>query len=151
MEVPEPISVRCSALVIREERLLVCHREADDAWVLPGGSPHRNEGARDCAEREVQQETGIAIRPGGVALVFDVTNSSGNQHLFEIVFDAEEVDAQTVPEGSEGGLVPMFVALDSLNELPLHPSLGDQVRRFADHVPSVTAPYLGNLWAPASA
>jgi len=151
VEVPEPISLRCSALVVRDEQLLVCHREADDAWVLPGGSPHRGEGARDCAEREVPQETGIAIRAGGVALVFDVTNPGGSQHLFEIVFEAEELHTSTVPTASEDGLVPTFVALDSLDGLPLRPSIGGQVRTFAAHATNATAPYLGNLWRPTSA
>ena len=148
MEIPEPITVRCSAIVIRQDQVLLCHR-ADGFWVLPGGSPHRAEGAPGCAEREVSQETGLTIRPLGVAFVFDVTSPNGDQHGFEIVFDSEELDASRMPEGPEEGLVPSFVALDSLAELSLLPSISHEIRAFGGHVDrGRIAPYLGNLWIP---
>lgn len=150
MEVPEPVTVRCSALVLRDERLLLCHRRPDDVWVLPGGSPHRSEGGAACTEREVLQEAGLRIRAGGVAFVLDATSPSGDEHLFEIVFTARELDPSTVPEGQEDELEPTFVDVADLSKLPLRPRIGDQLRAFAAGATTPpVATYLGNVWEPA--
>lgn len=149
MEVPEPITVRCSALVQRDQRVLLCHRNHDDTWVVPGGSPHRDEGAGACAEREVFQEAGLRVQAGEVALVLDVTSPKGEEHLFEIVFAAYEIDPSEAPHGHEDGLDPSFVRLDALPNLALRPHIGDQIRALlvgADVAP--TAAYLGNVWEP---
>jgi len=106
MEVAEPITVRCSALVVRGDRILLCRRPATDIWVLPGGSPRRSEGAWECARREVSQETGLAVTPDGVAFVLEATSPKGEQHLFEIIFSATEDDPSATPCGMETSSLP---------------------------------------------
>ena len=151
MEVSEPVSVRCSALIARGKTLLLCHRHRDDVWVLPGGSPHRSESASKCAEREVHQETGIQIRAMDVAFVLDATSPKGEQHLFEIVFATEEDDSSSEPGGYEEELVPGFVPLDEVARLRVLPRIGTELQAFVvkwsspKTVPA-TARYLDHLW-----
>jgi 8-oxo-dGTP pyrophosphatase MutT (NUDIX family) len=61
------VELRCSAIVFRDDRLLLLRRRRDGAedWVLPGGHPGSREGAAACVEREVLEETGIAFRRPG--------------------------------------------------------------------------------------
>jgi hypothetical protein len=103
--------------------------------------------------REVLQETGIGIQVAGVAFVLDATSPSGDQHLFEIVFASDELDVSASPRSGEDALMPSFVGLDVLSELPLLPHISGRLRSFgaswltAEAKPPV-ALYLGNVWAP---
>lgn len=151
METAEPVTVRCSALVVRGHSILLCHRQATDVWVLPGGSPRRSEGAAECAQREVQEETGLVVTSHRVAFVLDATSPKGEEHLFEIIFRATEDDLSASPRGGlELQLDPSFVGFDALVDLTLLPPIGAHLRHFAqgssDDVG--TAAYLGNVWRP---
>lgn len=147
MEVAEPMAIRCSEVVFRGDAVLLCHRQGDDCWILPGGSPHRTEGAAECARREVLQETSVGTAPQGVAFVFDVTGPAGAPHLFEMVFLANEEGPQTTPRGTEEGLEPSFVPVRSLDSLPLRPPVGGLIAALhAGGDGTLSAPYLGNLW-----
>lgn len=146
MEIAEPISVRCSELVVRGDSVLLCHRDKDQQWFLPGGAPHRSEGAADCARREVLEETGLATAPDGVAFAFDVTDETHSVHLIELVFWATESDPTIDPDNKEEGLQPSFVPLESLDLISLQPSIAELIRSMAQDSSPRTAIYLGNLW-----
>lgn len=153
MEIAEPVTVRCSALVLRDESVLLCRRRRSGVWVLPGGSPRRDEGASDCARREVRQETGLVVTPRGIAFVMEATSPKGEQHLFEIVFGATEEDTSAAPRDMEPQLSPCFVELGALGELKMLPPIAEHLMAFA--APSVGQPdrmatYLGNVWTPGS-
>jgi 8-oxo-dGTP diphosphatase len=82
------VELRCSAIVFREERLLLLRRCRDGAedWVLPGGHPRPREGVAACVEREVLEETGIRIQAPRVAFVLETTDPAGDRRLIELVF-----------------------------------------------------------------
>lgn len=139
-----PVNLRCSALLLREDTVLLCERIDD--WVLPGGTPRPGESVAACVRREVREETGLVVNPTGVAFVLDVANSEAGHHLVEIVFQAmDEGGPGSAPHGVEDGLVPQFVPLDHLARISLRPPIGGHIWAFRGH----TAPYLGNMWRPA--
>lgn len=148
----ELVNLRCSALVLRGEAVLLCRRE-DDVWVLPGGTPRVGEGTAVAAEREVQEETGLSVTASYVAFVLETTSRDASHHLIEIVFLARERDLDLQPRQCEPGLVPEFVALEGLGDLVLRPPISGYLRGFAKYQRSersgrglFTAAYLGNLW-----
>ncbi len=143
-----PINLRCSALVLRQTRVLLCERSTE--WVLPGGTPERLESVAACVRREVREETGLAVTPSSVAFVLDATNPELDQHLIEVVLYALDDDPAVEPRGVESGLVPRFVRLDQLPRLELRPPIGGYLRAFRDGGARRTAPYLGNMWRPAA-
>jgi 8-oxo-dGTP diphosphatase len=53
MDDREPVNLRCTAMVLRDNAILLCRRsEEGDTWVLPGGTPRRGEGtAQPCDEK----------------------------------------------------------------------------------------------------
>ncbi len=71
---PGGIDLRCSAIVVRQQAVLLIHRTYDGAedWVLPGGTPSAGESTAACARREVREETGLRVDPARVAFVLEV-------------------------------------------------------------------------------
>jgi 8-oxo-dGTP diphosphatase len=137
-----PTNLRCSALVLRGDAVLLCQRITD--WVLPGGTPQPGESIAACVRREVREETALTVTPDDVAFVLDIANGD-TDHLVEIVFHALEEGEPGTPRGVEDGLVPRFVPLDHLPRIGLRPPIGGHIRAFRGR----GAPYLGNVWRPA--
>ncbi|MBN9743290.1 NUDIX domain-containing protein [Amycolatopsis sp. A1MSW2902] len=146
MDDQDTISLRCSALVLRRDTVLLCRRSDD--WVLPGGTPRHGESVGACVRRETREETGLAVHPASVAFVLDATNAAAGHHLMEIVLSAEtEIDAE--PACVEAGLHPEFVPLEALAGLGMRPPIAGHIRAFHAGGRRRTAAYLGNVWRPA--
>jgi len=63
------------AVVWKGDRVLLIrrgHPPRQGAWSLPGGRQHMGETVNEAAEREIREETGIAIRVLDVAAVVDI-------------------------------------------------------------------------------
>jgi 8-oxo-dGTP diphosphatase len=67
-----PISVK--GVVVHRDRVLLLLNERDE-WDLPGGRPDAGEDHRAALEREVREETGLAVAVG----------ASLDEHLFEVL------------------------------------------------------------------
>jgi 8-oxo-dGTP diphosphatase len=150
-----PVNLRCSALLLRDDAVLLCRRTAEqNTWILPGGTPHRGEGSAATARREVAEETGLHIDAERVAFVLETTSWDADHHLIEIVFVGADRDPRAEPIQLEEGLSPSFVALDDLAQLGLRPPIAGYIRGFAraqamdGNQTRATAAYLGNLWRP---
>ncbi|MHB1854643.1 MAG: NUDIX domain-containing protein, partial [Acidimicrobiales bacterium] len=153
----DAVGLRCSAIVLRDDAVLLCRRVSSPGhWVLPGGTPHRREGAAAAVQREVAEETGLAVSAERVAFVLEVTGhdpvSESIEHLVEIVFYATMRDLSASPAQLEPELEPQFVRLSDLAGITLLPPVGGYIRSLAPPgrrwlgAPPGTAPYLGNAW-----
>ena len=67
-----PISVK--GVLINQDRVLLLLNERDE-WDLPGGRPDAGEDHRAALQREVREETGLAVTIGGAL----------DEHLFEVL------------------------------------------------------------------
>jgi 8-oxo-dGTP diphosphatase len=67
-----PISVK--GILIHRDRVLLLLNERDE-WDLPGGRPDPGEDHRTALEREVREETGLAVTVGDALA----------EHLFEVL------------------------------------------------------------------
>ena len=67
-----PISVK--GVLINQDRVLLLLNERDE-WDLPGGRPDAGEDHRAALQREVREETGLAVTIG----------SALDEHLFEVL------------------------------------------------------------------
>lgn len=149
----ELVNLRCSALVLRNLSVLLCRREDDGIWVLPGGTPKRGEGTAAASQREVLEETGLSIISSNVAFVLETTSRDLSHHLIEIVFLGVESRGEVAPQQGEPGLFPEFVPLGNLGSLAMRPPISGYIRGFARYQRGAsngrglyTASYLGNLW-----
>jgi ADP-ribose pyrophosphatase YjhB (NUDIX family) len=147
------VELRCSAIVVRDDRLLLLRRRRDGAedWVLPGGHPRRREGAAACVEREMLEETGIRIQAPRVAFLLETIDPAGDRRLVEVVFLAEERDGRSQPQATEPGTEAAFVPVEDTPALALRPPLAGYLRGLHRTVLRSTAPYLGNLWRDTEA
>jgi len=152
MENPGEVDVRCSAVVFRDDSVLLVHRAHGDAddWVLPGGSPNPGEGMAACAQRETLEETGLSIVPGRVAFVLESRAPGAARRLVDLVFLAVATPRRE-PESQETHLEARFVPLSVLHGLALRPPLTGHLRALHARGPTRTAAYLGNLWRPSVA
>lgn len=59
-----PLIMTCAGvLLLNEKRELLLQKRADNGlWGYPGGSMELGESFKDCARREVQEETGLICR-----------------------------------------------------------------------------------------
>lgn len=145
----DEINVRCSAIVFREDAVLLVHRLRDgaDDWVLPGGTPRLGESMASCARRETLEETGLAIDPARVAFVLEALGPEGDRRTVDLVFLAA-TDVRGEPDAGEPDLEARFVPLVLLPGLDVRPPLAGHLRALYARGASPTAAYLGNLWRP---
>lgn len=149
------VALRCSAVVFRDDSVLLCERQdTKGTWVLPGGTPHPGEGSAACARREVLEETGLQIDTDRIAFVLEATSPDLSEHLIEIVFLGSDRNRLSVPEAREERLAPDFVALSAVASLDLRPPIGGYLRGLARArsrslgALAGTGAYLGNVWRP---
>lgn len=152
MDSNDGIQLRCSAIVIRQQAVLLIHRTYDSSndWVLPGGTPRPGEGMAACARREVREETGLSVDPARVAFVLEVVGPASGPRTLDIVFHAAESAPNVQPQIREPDMEPLFVPVSRINELDLRPPLAGHLRGMLRQGRERYAPYLANLWRPAS-
>jgi 8-oxo-dGTP diphosphatase len=149
---PGGIELRCSAIVVRGDTVLLVRRgrECPGAWALPGGTPRAGESLAACARREVREETGLPVDPARVAFVLEVAAPDSASRTLDIVFTADESAPGQQPDGRECGLEPRFVPMETIHELDLRPPLAGYLRgSMLGGSRDRCAPYLANLWRPA--
>ena len=148
--IPDRIELRCSAVVVRQQTVLLVHRirGAEDDWVLPGGTPRASESMAACARREVLEETGLHVDPTRVAFVLEVLGPDGGPRTVDIVFRAIAAAGEE-PEPQEPGLYPAFVPVEQISALDLRPPLAGHLRGMLGQRRPLYAPYLANMWRPS--
>jgi ADP-ribose pyrophosphatase YjhB (NUDIX family) len=116
---------------VRDEqgRVLLVRRSDSGNWELPGGRVELGETATTAAEREVVEESGVAIKvtrlagvytdPGHV-MVYPDTGEARQQ--FAVCFHALPVDGQPQADHDET-CEAAWIAPDHLDVLPIHPSM----------------------------
>ena len=81
-------------------RVLVIDQQWADGWILPGGAHKPGETLAEAAERELAEETGVAVSPVAPRAVDDFTfeneatgeTAGWNLVVFEAVADSPEID-----------------------------------------------------------
>lgn len=146
---PTDIDMRCSAIVFRDDSVLLVHRTGDgaDDWVLPGGTPRPGESMSSCARREALEEAGLPVDPRRIAFVLEALGPDDSRRVVDLVFLAE-LTARREPMSLEPGLEAAFVPVDTLSRLTLRPPIAGHLRALHNRGPARTAAYLGNLWRP---
>jgi 8-oxo-dGTP diphosphatase len=87
--------VRVGAVVERDGALLLVRHQKPDRdpyWVLPGGRLEPGERIPECAERELEEETGLCARFSGVLYVSEFLREG--RHTVDIT-------VRMIPEGDE--------------------------------------------------
>jgi ADP-ribose pyrophosphatase YjhB (NUDIX family) len=148
MDSTERVNLRCSAIVFRGNNILLLRRDrgGEPDWVLPGGTPNRDESIVSCARREVLEETGLHVNADRIAFVLEASNADAGDHRIDIVLTAAETDPRAEPQQREPDLTPEFHPIDSLASLRLRPPIAGHLRGLHAWGGRGGAAYLGNMW-----
>jgi 8-oxo-dGTP diphosphatase len=98
-------------IIIRERAICLVLRAYEPRkgyWSLPAGFMEYNETPRQCAEREVGEETGLSVRATDVLGVYSGFDDP-RQHAVLIVYWMEEHDTRRVIAGDDAEEVEFFL------------------------------------------
>ncbi|MGB3681695.1 MAG: NUDIX domain-containing protein [Rubrobacteraceae bacterium] len=136
--------IRVGAVVERDGNILLVRHQKPDSkpyWVLPGGRLEPGETIPQCAERELAEETGLAVRFSEVLYVSEFLREG--RHTVDVTVRAtadSEDEARLgsdpeVEEGSEPTLKELrWVEVSGLRDIELLPSwIQTQILTDADH------------------
>ena len=115
-EEPQRPRVGCGAAILDAQgRLLLVKRvkapEADH-WGVPGGKLDWGEAARTCAEREIHEELGVAIKAGRVLAVTDMV--APDHHWVAITYAVESLEGEPAIQEAHAIHAWGWFALDAL-------------------------------------
>ncbi|MGW5362683.1 NUDIX domain-containing protein [Actinopolymorpha pittospori] len=129
---PNSLVPSVTAVVVRDDTLLLIHRVDNDRWALPGGAIELGESSIQAAVRETSEETGIEIEVQGLVGVYTdprhvMRYDDGEvRQQFSLCFRADPVGGSPRPQPSETRAV-RWVALDRLADLDIHPSMRTRI------------------------
>ncbi|MCX6747479.1 MAG: NUDIX domain-containing protein [Candidatus Nomurabacteria bacterium] len=87
------ITIRCLALILHEDKLLVAkHAEEKDYYALPGGKLEKGENPLECIKREIKEELGVEVSELKLAYVnkFETKEGKENLEFFFLVKDGQD-------------------------------------------------------------
>ena len=123
-EYPDRPVVGVGAVVVHEGRILLVRRGAAPSrglWAVPGGALELGETLQQGAEREILEETGVAIRAREPICAFDFFERDGDGRIrfhFVIVDVAADYIRGDV-KGADDALEARWLAPEDLEGLPV--------------------------------
>jgi ADP-ribose pyrophosphatase YjhB (NUDIX family) len=127
-----------SAIVIDQDGRILLHRRDDnELWSIPGGAMEVGERIADTAVREVEEETGLEVKPERVVGIYSnpqhvVEYADGEvRQQFSVCFACRVVggDLAVSDESLEVG----FFTPEQLEGMPMHESIRLRIRHYLEH------------------
>jgi mutator protein MutT len=83
--------VGVGAVIVHQGRVVLIRRGKEPLrgrWVVPGGTVEWGEGLEDAVVREIQEETGLTVRPLALLTVFDrIDRDQSGVHYHYVILD----------------------------------------------------------------
>lgn len=98
MSTDQRFVIRCRAVILHEDKLLVVRHKADASFTaLPGGHLELGEGIEECLSREIVEELGVEPRIGRLLYVNTFVDSNNKQPVeffFEVLNGADYLNSE---------------------------------------------------------
>lgn len=107
--------------VVEEGKILLVQERSDERWCLPGGWADVGETPAEMVVREVEEESGLRVRPVRLVGVYDANRGAYPEeffHAYKLVFLCERVGGEL--RGSNETLAAAFFSPDDLPPLSEH-------------------------------
>jgi 8-oxo-dGTP diphosphatase len=116
--------VGVGAITIKNEKVLLIKRGVQPSyglWAIPGGTLKLGESMRECAEREMLEETGVAVKAGACVYVFDFIEHDDEGkikfHFVVVDFAADYISGE--PKGADDALEARWLSAKEIDKLPV--------------------------------
>lgn len=121
---PAAPRVGVGALVIRDGKILLIKRGVEPSkglWAIPGGTLKLGETMRECAAREILEETGVTVAVGDCVYVFDLIerDESAKIKFHFIVVDYAALYVSGEPKGADDAEEAGWFSPEELDGLPV--------------------------------
>lgn len=109
------------AIVQKDGKVLLVKRGVEPSlglWAIPGGTLHLGESLRECAERELLEETGITAKAEECVYVFDFVERDEQKKIkyHFVVFDFAATYASGEAQGADDALEARWFASAELEK-----------------------------------
>jgi ADP-ribose pyrophosphatase YjhB (NUDIX family) len=104
--------------IVKDGKILLVQEKSDGNWCMPGGWADVGDYPSDMVVREVQEESGLSVRPLKVIGVFDANRVGRPQafyHAYKVVFLCELLGGE--PHGSDETMDARYFAFDAIPPL----------------------------------
>jgi 8-oxo-dGTP diphosphatase len=133
---PDSPQIAVGAIVIKDNGVLLVKRKqppGEGLWAIPGGRVELGETLQEAAEREVEEETGVAVRAGNPVYTFDLIerDDAGRIRYHYIIVDlmADYVDGK--PNPSDDACEARWVTSKELDDLEASQATKDVLKNIA--------------------
>ncbi len=116
--------VGVGAITIKDKKVLLVKRGVQPSyglWAIPGGTLKLGESMRQCAEREMLEETGVTVKAGRCVYVFDFIEHDDvgkiKFHFIVVDFAADYISGE--PKGADDALEARWFSSKDLESLPV--------------------------------
>lgn len=121
---PDLPRVGVGAFVVQKGSVLLVRRKSEPAaglWAIPGGNIKLGETIRACAEREIMEETGIAIHAGEILYTFETIerDEGGRVRFHYVVIDVAAEYISGEPAAADDALEARWVSLADMSAFPM--------------------------------
>ncbi len=142
-EYPDSPRVGVGAIVLHEGRVLLVLRGVEpnkDLWAIPGGGLKLGETLQEGAEREILEETGVAIRAGRPILSFDTIrrDEAGKIRFHYVIVDMEAEYLSGEPRGGDDAREARWFSPDELSGVDVSPTTLQLLRAIGFAPPAVS-------------
>ena len=145
--IPRP-NFRVSVIIVNDKKeiLLVQHRKANRYyWVLPGGRIEYGESFKDCAVRELKEETNLDIKFGNVVFLSEAIAPDRTRHIINIYATGEVLGGELKVGDEEILADAAYKPILELEKITLYPPVADKlIKAYKEGFTKLE--YLGNLW-----
>lgn len=116
--------VGVGAITLHEGRVLLVKRGVEPSrglWAIPGGTLELGETLKDCAAREILEETGITIKVGDCIYVFDFLerDDSGKIKFHFVIVDFAGEYVAGDPKGADDADEARWFMPEELKDVPV--------------------------------
>ena len=123
---PDQPRVAVGAIVFKNNTVLLVRRgkpPAEDLWAIPGGRVEIGETLQEAAEREILEETGVAIRALEPVYTFDVIDrdAEGRARFHYVIVDLTADYISGKPQAGDDASAARWVSSQELASMKVSP------------------------------